>query len=128
MVSGRIKAQLPGRVRPEGRHERELAVAGARPIGIDGREIDLIQLAFVEVADRVARRAGVTETVANGIEIESIRAYAAGEYVGSRQPLENVIACSPGQHVIEGAAGQPLRSEEHTSELQSLAYLVCRLL
>src|SRR2546425_7600587 len=25
-------------------------------------------------------------------------------------------------------AGQTLRSEEHTSELQSLAYLVCRLL
>src|SRR2546425_2523961 len=28
----------------------------------------------------------------------------------------------------ESAAGSPLRSEEHTSELQSLAYLVCRLL
>src|SRR2546425_3171615 len=27
-----------------------------------------------------------------------------------------------------GALGQPMRSEEHTSELQSLAYLVCRLL
>src|SRR2546425_8497197 len=26
------------------------------------------------------------------------------------------------------AAAEPLRSEEHTSELQSLAYLVCRLL
>src|SRR2546425_9779149 len=26
------------------------------------------------------------------------------------------------------SAGQPYRSEEHTSELQSLAYLVCRLL
>src|SRR3989441_2584787 len=25
-------------------------------------------------------------------------------------------------------AGRPIRSEEHTSELQSLAYLVCRLL
>src|SRR5205823_14744500 len=28
----------------------------------------------------------------------------------------------------EGEPGQPRRSEEHTSELQSLAYLVCRLL
>src|SRR2546425_6163617 len=27
-----------------------------------------------------------------------------------------------------GAAGRRARSEEHTSELQSLAYLVCRLL
>src|SRR2546425_4839036 len=33
-------------------------------------------------------------------------------------------SCSPGYH----AAGTRNRSEEHTSELQSLAYLVCRLL
>src|SRR2546425_7716432 len=37
--------------------------------------------------------------------------------------------CSPGR-VPEGIPGEQssLRSEEHTSELQSLAYLVCRLL
>src|SRR5687767_15638051 len=29
---------------------------------------------------------------------------------------------------LQGAASKGLRSEEHTSELQSLAYLVCRLL
>src|SRR2546425_9494012 len=29
---------------------------------------------------------------------------------------------------LSGAAGRARRSEEHTSELQSLAYLVCRLL
>src|SRR5229473_8538679 len=34
------------------------------------------------------------------------------------------VTCSP--HVAE--TRQVLRSEEHTSELQSLAYLVCRLL
>src|SRR2546425_8367256 len=38
-----------------------------------------------------------------------------------------------GIHVWEGLRGRPdelrrIRSEEHTSELQSLAYLVCRLL
>src|SRR2546425_8761031 len=32
-----------------------------------------------------------------------------------------------GQGAVHGG-GRPLRSEEHTSELQSLAYLVCRLL
>src|SRR5687767_15237305 len=32
----------------------------------------------------------------------------------------------PGRHPVRRRAG--LRSEEHTSELQSLAYLVCRLL
>src|SRR2546425_7078528 len=30
--------------------------------------------------------------------------------------------------LVEVAAGERERSEEHTSELQSLAYLVCRLL
>src|SRR5687767_15272527 len=30
------------------------------------------------------------------------------------------------RHFVDGAV--PIRSEEHTSELQSLAYLVCRLL
>src|SRR2546425_7611229 len=34
---------------------------------------------------------------------------------------------APGRHVSGRAAVRP-RSEEHTSELQSLAYLVCRLL
>src|SRR2546425_3809705 len=33
----------------------------------------------------------------------------------------------PGPHQRDHSAGDP-RSEEHTSELQSLAYLVCRLL
>src|SRR2546425_9064301 len=33
------------------------------------------------------------------------------------------------EHLIQqAAAGEGRRSEEHTSELQSLAYLVCRLL
>src|SRR5256714_9069191 len=31
-------------------------------------------------------------------------------------------------HVPEKSDGRLMRSEEHTSELQSLAYLVCRLL
>src|SRR3712207_7788417 len=38
----------------------------------------------------------------------------------------------PGQHVLEvlrgGPTGTDARSEEHTSELQSRQYLVCRLL
>src|SRR2546425_5818570 len=38
-------------------------------------------------------------------------------------------AASPGRRGVEGVGVDPgRRSEEHTSELQSLAYLVCRLL
>src|SRR2546425_7089642 len=39
-----------------------------------------------------------------------------------------VVALGEGQRVDHGARPLQLRSEEHTSELQSLAYLVCRLL
>src|SRR2546425_4724976 len=44
------------------------------------------------------------------------------------------VLCTAGCHAGAGARGQAIvkvvrcRSEEHTSELQSLAYLVCRLL
>src|SRR5687767_15562524 len=49
---------------------------------------------------------------------------------------EAVVAFHPGRHRLdvfrvlggETQSGELLRSEEHTSELQSLAYLVCRLL
>src|SRR2546425_3112452 len=34
----------------------------------------------------------------------------------------------PASHAYRALGATPVRSEEHTSELQSLAYLVCRLL
>src|SRR2546425_7141275 len=46
--------------------------------------------------------------------------------------LEQATATSPIRartvQQASGCARRPMRSEEHTSELQSLAYLVCRLL
>src|SRR2546425_5146693 len=38
------------------------------------------------------------------------------------------IGCQHRFHMMPGRGADKLRSEEHTSELQSLAYLVCRLL
>src|SRR5205823_9364991 len=47
----------------------------------------------------------------------------------SRVPLTNVVARVDPFHWTTEEGENPLpRSEEHTSELQSLAYLVCRLL
>src|SRR5205823_11498801 len=40
-------------------------------------------------------------------------------------PVQHVVAQLLAQQPL---AANPIRSEEHTSELQSLAYLVCRLL
>src|SRR3989441_8415556 len=45
--------------------------------------------------------------------------------VVARRELRPLVACEP-DAVADVAA--VVRSEEHTSELQSLAYLVCRLL
>src|SRR3712207_7083244 len=42
------------------------------------------------------------------------------------QPFENLPGCSKGRRA--GFTVVPYRSEEHTSELQSRQYLVCRLL
>src|SRR2546425_8050270 len=38
------------------------------------------------------------------------------------------LATLPGWSIVEAVSKRRVRSEEHTSELQSLAYLVCRLL
>src|SRR5687767_15320861 len=49
----------------------------------------------------------------------------------ARKDIDVVDICTPGDSHAEiaiAAAQAGKRSEEHTSELQSLAYLVCRLL
>src|SRR5256714_8771022 len=54
-----------------------------------------------------------------------------GPLIGKRT-WGGVIGISPSHSLVDGTTTtQPeyaIRSEEHTSELQSLAYLVCRLL
>src|SRR3712207_6846821 len=52
------------------------------------------------------------------------RQEAAGELPGGLSPPR----LSAGQDRLQGEAGYAWRSEEHTSELQSRQYLVCRLL
>src|SRR3989441_4562562 len=59
---------------------------------------------------------------AQAIELEAVVAVGYGEK--RRENLTGAVA-SIGSEPLES---RPIRSEEHTSELQSLAYLVCRLL
>src|SRR2546423_9109024 len=58
---------------------------------------------------------------------QKLRAEHPGEY---EQPVSPAPDPNGWVHVRVVVASQPFgsRSEEHTSELQSLAYLVCRLL
>src|SRR3989442_11409216 len=48
---------------------------------------------------------------------------------GSRVPFTVYVSAAAPRRVVKTEyLGQPLRSEEHTSELQSRPHLVCRLL
>src|SRR2546425_7957895 len=54
--------------------------------------------------------------------------WARAEVPSARAPRPQPSVPTGGGGPGRGSAGGPNRSEEHTSELQSLAYLVCRLL
>src|SRR2546425_6882711 len=59
---------------------------------------------------------------------EGGRPHAVGQVlVADRHRQKGDVVAGPDLHGIHQIRGG-LRSEEHTSELQSLAYLVCRLL
>src|SRR3989441_5903673 len=84
--------------------------------------------------------------VGGGSSVERVLAAVAGPLLAAGSPegaLRNVVAVLLGTLVLKNALSyaaavwsiaiqegvvRDLRSEEHTSELQSLAYLVCRLL
>src|SRR2546423_7971453 len=60
------------------------------------------------------------------ISVEDSSGTNTGNYSIATQRLNNPVGCAG---LSSGAAPVAIeRSEEHTSELQSLAYLVCRLL
>src|SRR3712207_9517337 len=77
-------------------------------------DLDLVEREPLEVAQRGVPRAEVVER----------QAHAEGS-----QPLQDGHrAPRVGHHGVLGdLALEPVRSEEHTSELQSRQYLVCRL-
>src|SRR2546423_15456471 len=72
---------------------------------------------------RWVQRAEVQE--ARNIEVADLVLREAQARPGE-QALD--VRCGPGATAVPLAAAVGPRSEEHTSELQSLAYLVCRLL
>src|SRR5205823_7806375 len=89
-------------------HDALPIFAGARQPGEASRDRHRV--------DVVARH--VDAAVASGLRVEADRA----DLVAERRPVEHDPVHD------ERAERDEERSEEHTSELQSLAYLVCRLL
>src|SRR5687767_15209366 len=86
----------------------------------------ILEAEFAEAADGVDAthvRQEVERYPMPGLIVRVAEADLAGDHVGLARDERHILA----QVAIEPAE-VVLRSEEHTSELQSLAYLVCRLL
>src|SRR3989441_4896565 len=73
----------------------------------------------------LARGADVAQAAQNPMRVQPLHAAAAGRSFEAVKLLVDPGAPGDGR---QQEGWSPLRSEEHTSELQSLAYLVCRLL
>src|SRR2546425_6314730 len=69
--------------------------------------------------------------LAHGVAVDLERPYRCVVHVGE-EAIHDAAAEQQGgrrrQWAVGGGTCADVRSEEHTSELQSLAYLVCRLL
>src|SRR3989441_4075479 len=94
------------------------------------QEVDAMPLARRERLAEGAPRAGRV-----GTRVGTGREGTQTMLEASRQERQHAarlaVEAAPEAHdfvAARGGPGQPQRSEEHTSELQSLAYLVCRLL
>src|SRR5262245_62295524 len=59
---------------------------------------------------------------------EKLLASAARLYGGEMDRLWGEVRPVPAESLVTLTGGERVRSEEHTSELQSLRHLVCRLL
>src|SRR3712207_4019386 len=81
--------------------------------GVNGKATD---------ADKLDGKSA-SEIGVNGLE----RIIRFGTVSNSDSPKSTTVSCPPGK-VVVGTGYDTTRSEEHTSELQSRQYLVCRLL
>src|SRR2546425_12869562 len=94
---------------------------GARNVPVSGDEHDL----WVRLARHLALQIEAVDVGQVHVQDQAARQVRLREFqvLGGRPERDDVQVCRR-QQLLECLA----RSEEHTSELQSLAYLVCRLL
>src|SRR2546425_9761257 len=71
-------------------------------------------------------RSSVRPVLGMGLALATVGVLISAILVGLFAAI--VLGFSLLEGLLLGARASPIRSEEHTSELQSLAYLVCRLL
>src|SRR5205823_12427724 len=138
-AAGVVRAGEVGRRRREEAGPRALAVAG-EPVAADAAvEEDLLAAQEVPLGDR-QRVAGEPVAAVDLREVRRLRELGARRHelrvgqglddrlVGALEAAVGGRETLVGQDDVFGVDLAGVRSEEHTSELQSLAYLVCRLL
>src|SRR3712207_573865 len=116
-------ATVPRRTYMASLNRTELVAAVAAESGQSQAAVNgVLDALFSTLAKSVA--AGDKVTIPGWLAVEQTsRAARTGRNPQTGEPIE--IAASKG---VKISAGSKLRSEEHTSELQSRQYLVCRLL
>src|SRR2546421_4922832 len=73
-------------------------------------------------------RSGLGRAVAKALAQEGARVVVNGRHQESVERAAALLRAETGEDVTPGVADVGVRSEEHTSELQSRSDLVCRLL
>src|SRR5205823_14104325 len=100
-----------------------LARQGFATLGMGSRDLNRTGIHEELVLDVAA---GVRFVKRRGAQTVILAGHSGG---GSLMAFyQSQAEAAPPNRVKATPAGDPPRSEEHTSELQSLAYLVCRLL
>src|SRR5437762_3465396 len=90
----------------------------------DALPICVLRLEVLHCVEDAARQSFDDVGVVVG-EVGAREPHIGDQLIGGRRRHENMVAF----HLLEVVdVGRPTRSEEHTSELQSPMYLVCRLI
>src|SRR5687767_15180692 len=113
--------------------EHALDVSYAKKLGVKTEELLVSQPDFgeqaLEIADMLVRSNAIDVIVIDSVAALTPKAELEGEMGDAHVGLQARLMSQALRKLTGGISrSKTMRSEEHTSELQSLAYLVCRLL
>src|SRR2546425_5351251 len=117
VMAGRVSVRAPNSMRPQSRG-RTRSVS---------RPVSSLTNGAVPKWGSSPISSAYSSTAGHGKTAAEIDANLTGRPSACEAP-DAIRVCMRGVSTANGTATSATRSEEHTSELQSLAYLVCRLL